>query len=71
MKYISILPSGYGHWKISMEYRNKEISCVTNNSTAIDDYRCDEFEKDGRELRKKRGFEQLKSELVRKNYENS
>lgn len=68
MNYISILPSGYGHWKISMEYRKKTISCVTSNSTAIDDYRSDEFEKDGRVLRKKRGYECLKSELVRKNY---
>lgn len=68
MKYISILFSAHGHWKISMQYRNKTISCITTNSTAIDDYRCDEFEKDGRVLRKKRGYEKLKSELVRKNY---
>lgn len=68
MKYISILPNGYGHWKISMDYRNKTISTITNNSTAIDDYNTDEFEKDGRELRKKRGYNQLKRELVRVNY---
>ena len=65
MKHITILKSGYGHWKITMEYRGKDISTTTTNSMAIDDYNCDEFEKDGRVLRKKRGYKQLKNELVR------
>ena len=67
MKRISVTKTGYGHWKISMTHYNKEISCVTTNSQAIDDYSSDDFEKDGREFRKKRGYNTLKSEIVRKN----
>lgn len=64
MKQITILPSGYGHWKISMQYYNKTIITITNNSQAIDDYKSEDWEKDGRVLRKNRGYNLLKNELV-------
>lgn len=59
--------SGHGHYKISMLYRGKTISTTTNNMPAIDDFKSDEFEKDGREYRKLRGYRALISELLRAN----
>ena len=43
MKRIKILPSGYGHWKISTEIQGKEMSAITNDALLIDDLR-DDFE---------------------------
>lgn len=28
--------SGYGHYKVTIEYRGKEYSCITTNMSAID-----------------------------------
>lgn len=67
MKLLRIEMKGYGHWRVSMQYRNKNLSCITTDSQAIDDYMSDEDERDGRVLRKKRGYEALKSEILRKN----
>jgi len=47
-------------------YYGKEISCVTTNMRAVDDYRCDEYEKDGRQLRKRRGYNALRDEVTYK-----
>lgn len=59
--------TGYGHWRITTSYYGKEISTITTDSCSIDDYNCDDFQKDGRELRKKRGALSLRSEIIRKN----
>lgn len=69
MKYskIEVKQTWYGHWRVSMQYRGKQLSAITTNSMAIDDYNSDEDEKDGRILRKKRGYEYLKAEILRKN----
>lgn len=67
---LQIKFSGYGHWKITTAYYGKKICCTTTNSMAIDDFNSDEFEREGRELRKKRGYNILRSEVVR-NYKNS
>lgn len=67
MKTIYIKKTGYGHWKISMEYRNKTISTTTTNSMAVDDFNSDIHERQGRKLRWKAGYEQLKNELILKN----
>ena len=67
MKTISIKKTGYGHWLISMEYRRKTISTTTTNSMAVDDFNSDIDEKQGRKLRWKAGYEQLKAELILKN----
>ena len=61
------LPSGYGHYKVGITYRNKLITTITNNMPAIDDYRSEDGERDGRNLRKKRGYEQLRAEIIRRN----
>jgi hypothetical protein len=61
------LPSGYGHYKVGIKYRNKLITTITTNMPAIDDYRSEDGERDGRILRKKRGYDLLRSEIIRKN----
>lgn len=70
MKNLTIKFNGYGHWKIECDYRGKRISTVTTNSQAIDDYNSDESERDGRVLRKIRGYKTLIAEIKR-NYEHS
>jgi len=67
MKTIKIQKTGHGHWKISMEYRNKTISTTTTNSMAVDDFNSDIDEKKGRQLRWKAGHEELKREIIRAN----
>lgn len=64
--YIRIEHAGYGHKKITIEYYGKEISCVTTNMPAVDDYNSEEGERDGRELRSKRGYISLRDEVIRK-----
>jgi len=64
--YIRIETTGYGHKKITIEYYGKKISCITTNMPAIDDYNSEEGERDGRELRSKRGYNQLRDEVIRK-----
>ena len=63
---ISIETVGYGHKKITIEYYGKEISYITTNMKAVDDYNSEDGERDGRELRKKRGYNQLRNEIIRK-----
>lgn len=67
MKTISIKKTGYGHWLISMEYRKKVIRTTTTNSMAVDDFNSDIDEKQGRRLRWKAGYTQLRKELILKN----
>ena len=67
MKTLNIEKTGYGHWKVSLTHYGKVMSSTTTNSEAIDDYNCEEEEKDGRELRKKRGYISLRNEVIRKN----
>lgn len=59
------LPSGYGHYKIGIIYRGKEYSTITSDMSSIDDYKSDPYEKDGRELRHKRGYLSLRNEIIR------
>lgn len=42
---LTISLSGYGHWKISCDYRNKRISTVTTNSEAVDSFKAQFGEK--------------------------
>jgi hypothetical protein len=57
---LTITSNGYGHFKITTNYYNKEISCISNNTTAIDDAR------DG----KISAIKELKKEIIRKNKNN-
>jgi hypothetical protein len=64
---LRILPAGYGHWKIQTTYRGKVISCTTTDSMAIDDFNSEPDEKDGRQLRHRRGYNSLRDECIQKN----
>ena len=64
---LSLTPSGHGHYRVTTNYYGKKISCITNNMPAIDDYKSYQSEKDGRELKRKRGYITLRSEVIRKN----
>lgn len=67
-KDLRVEQSGYGHWKISCLYRGKRIHAITTDSMAIDDWKSDYGEKDGRENRKLRGYATLISQIYRGNY---
>jgi hypothetical protein len=65
---LSILPAGYGHWKITTTYYGKTITCITTDSMAVDDYNSVEGERNlYRQLRTKAGYEALRSECISKN----
>ena len=64
---LSVAVSGHGHYKIYTTYYGREISCTTSNMPAIDDFKSEEGEKDGRELRQLRGYKSLRAECIRKN----
>jgi len=72
MKQISIMLSGYGHFKITTTYRNRDISTVTTNTLAIDRYRDNESparaHKDGHFTRNQ-AANALYNEIVRNNVE--
>lgn len=67
-KYLDICQfSGYGHYKIGIMIRNKMYTTITTDMPSIDDYHSDEYEKDGRELKQKRGFKCLYNQIKRDN----
>lgn len=64
---LTIKMTGYGHWRVSMDYRGKTISTVTTNSTAVDNFNSEFGDKvDGRN-RRKVGYESLCNEIIRTN----
>lgn len=65
---LEIRMTGYGHWRISCEYRGKNISTVTTNSSAVDDFNSEFGETDHYGCnRRKQGYERLCSEIIRAN----
>lgn len=65
--YLWVSRTGYGQYRITTRYYGKDISCHSTNAPAVDDFNSDEFEKDGRELRRKRGYRYLRNECISKN----
>ena len=63
---LSITKTGYGHWRIGCLYRGKRYYTVTSDSEAIDDFNSDQWEKDGREYRRLRGYKHLCGQVIRK-----
>ena len=57
---VTISPAGFGHFKISTYYYNKEIFCISNNTTAIDDARDNKIS----------AIKELKKEIISKNKNN-
>ena len=62
MKKLTIEQTGYGHWKVTTNYYNKDISAIITNAPSIDDYRSDD------ERRSKRGAKELRRLVILKNY---
>lgn len=62
---IRIEFAGYGHWDVSADYRGKRVKIRTTDSMAIDDFKSDPYEKDGRENRRKRGYTTLMNAIAR------
>ena len=62
---LEIRQTGYGHCRITTDYYGRQISTITTNSMAIDDYNSDYYEKEGKELIKKRGYNSLRNEIIR------
>lgn len=63
---IQIMPSGYGHYEITTPVYGKPFTFVTSNTSAIDDYRSAEGERNPltRELRTLRGYRDLRAEAM-------
>lgn len=64
---LKIEMSGYGHWKISIDYRGKRISTTTTNSVAVDNFKSEYGEKQDGRNRVKEGYEDLCNEVIRDN----
>lgn len=64
---LTIKMTGYGHWRVSMDYRGKTISTVTTNSSAIDDFNSEFGDKMDGCNRRKAGYEALCNEIIREN----
>lgn len=54
--FITIMPSGYGHWKVTTQHYGKEISAVTTDTRAIDTYNDDDERKSNRGKRELRAI---------------
>lgn len=63
---ITIFPAGYGHNKITVTFRGKEYSTVTNNTLATDRVNDDKYARDGR-MSCADAYERLFSEIKRAN----
>jgi hypothetical protein len=64
---LTVLKTGYGHWKIECDYRGKRISTTTTNSIAVDNWNSDHFERDQYGCNRiKTGYQDLCSEIIRK-----
>jgi hypothetical protein len=61
--------TSYGHFRVTIEYRNKKYSCITNNAPAVD--RHDDDDAKGPHFKgiytQKDALETLWSECKRKN----
>lgn len=64
---LTIKTAGYGHWRVSMDYRGKTISTVTTNSMAVDDFNSEFGEKRDGCNRRKSGYGSLCNEIIHAN----
>lgn len=58
-----------GHWRVviySPDFKRVIKSCVTTDSMAVDDFKAEEWERDGRFIRRKSGTESLWAEVQSK-----
>lgn len=61
--------TGYGHWRVTIKYRNKNYSCTTMNSMAVDATSYDECERRSSYFYPtcRKGYEALYNECLRSN----
>jgi hypothetical protein len=62
---LNVTMTGYGHWKITCDYRGKRISTITTNSVAVDNFNSEIGEKQDGRNRIKEGYEDLINEIIR------
>ena len=63
---LTVRLTGYGHWKIECDYRNKRISCTTTDAPAVDDFNSEHWEIKDKCNRRKQGYESLINEIISK-----
>lgn len=61
--------TGYGHWRVTIKYRNKTYSCTTTNSMAVDATSYEEWERHSGHFYPtcKKGYETLYDECLQAN----
>lgn len=63
---FSLMPAGHGHYSFKIVFRGKEYTTTTDNMPAVDDFKSEEGERKGGELRTLRGAKALRAEAIRK-----
>jgi hypothetical protein len=58
---LSIVSSGFGHWRIECDYRRKRIHTVTHNSIDVDNFRSQSI------TRIKQGYKNLIQQIINDN----
>lgn len=64
---LTIRSTGYGQYKLTIDYRGKEISCHSTNSIDVDNFKSDFGDIEDGFNRIKLGYTNLCSEVIRKN----
>jgi len=64
---LSVMKTGYGHWKITCDYRGKRISTTTTDSESVDLWNSDRAERNCQGYSMLRGYSTLCAEIVRAN----
>ena len=62
MKHLRIEQTGYGHWRVTTNYYNKDISAILTAAPTIDDYRSED------DRRSKQGAKELRRLVILYNH---
>jgi len=65
---VSTSFAGYGHFKVTIDYRGKQYTCTTTNTMAIDKIGDDTITRDGFYTTEKQALQSLYDECKRTNY---
>lgn len=64
--FVSVRPYGHGHYKVTIEYRNKEASFITTNTLAVDSLNEDGVHREHAYSTPKQAYSALYAEFKRK-----
>ena len=64
---LSVMKTGFGHWKVSCDYRGKRISTTTTDSVSVDLWNSDPTERTCQGYPMLMGYRTLCAEIVRAN----